>query len=135
VKKSDHVSKRLPYSLEPGDHSAWDELVGTLYNVEEREKIEWFIGAIVSGDSTKIQKAAVFYGPPGSGKGTVLDIILKMFIGYTTTFDAAALGNPNKDFATESFARNPLVAVQGDGDLSRIERRTSQSRSRMPSQG
>src|SRR4051794_5690225 len=32
VKKNDYVSRRLPYSLEPGDYSAWDELVGTLYS-------------------------------------------------------------------------------------------------------
>src|SRR5215471_17344082 len=54
VKKDDYVSRRLPYALAPGDISAWDELVGTLYSVEERAKIEWAIGAIVSGDSTKI---------------------------------------------------------------------------------
>ena len=40
----------LPYSLEPGECSAWNEIVGTLFNVEERAKIEWIIGAIVSGD-------------------------------------------------------------------------------------
>ena len=55
VKKSDYVSKRLPYPLAAGDYSAWDELVGTLYNVEERAKIEWAIGAVVSGDAKKIQ--------------------------------------------------------------------------------
>src|SRR5690606_11598683 len=32
VKKSDYVSRRLPYPLAPGDCSAWDELVGTLYD-------------------------------------------------------------------------------------------------------
>src|SRR5690349_23320021 len=36
VKQSDYVSRRLPYSLGSGDHSSWDELVGTLYSVEER---------------------------------------------------------------------------------------------------
>src|SRR4051794_6886353 len=54
VKRSDYVSRRLPYSLEPGDHRAWDELVGTLYSVEEREKIEWAFGAVISGDAKKI---------------------------------------------------------------------------------
>ena len=32
VRKEDYASKRLSYSLEPGDISAWDELVGTLYS-------------------------------------------------------------------------------------------------------
>src|ERR1044072_5394467 len=38
VKRSDYVSRRLPYALEPGDYSSWDELVGTLYSVEERSE-------------------------------------------------------------------------------------------------
>jgi hypothetical protein len=120
VKKSDHVSRRLPYSLEAGEFSAWNELVGTLYPVEERAKIEWAIGAVLSGDAKKIQKFLVFYGAPSTGKGTVLDIIQKMFVGYTTTFDAKALGSGGSDFATEVFKNNPLVAIQHDGDLSRI---------------
>jgi hypothetical protein len=87
VTKSDYASKKLNYALEEGDISAWDELVGTLYSVEERAKIEWAIGSIVSGDSKSIQKFFVFYGPAGSGKSTVLNIIQKLFEGYTTTFD------------------------------------------------
>ena len=51
VKKEDYASKMLPYSLEEGSIDAWDELVGTLYSPEERAKIEWAIGAIISGDS------------------------------------------------------------------------------------
>src|SRR4051812_46489951 len=63
VKKTDYASKKLSYPLEEGDISAWDELVGTLYSVEERAKIEWAIGSIVAGDSKRIQKFFVFYGP------------------------------------------------------------------------
>jgi len=121
VKRSDYVSHKLPYSLTEGDHSAWDELVGTLYSVEERRKIEWAIGSIVSGDSKKIQKFFVFYGKPGSGKGTIISIIQKLFEGYTATFEAKALGSSNNSFATEAFKSNPLVAIQHDGDLSRID--------------
>lgn len=124
VKRSDYVSRRLPYSLEVGDHSAWDELVGTLYSVEERAKIEWAIGAIISGDSKKIQKFFVFYGAPGSGKGTILAIIEKLFEGYTETFEAKSLGSSNKDFVMEAFKSNPLVAIQQDGDLSKIDDNT-----------
>lgn len=124
IKKSDYVSKRLPYSLAEGDYSAWDELVGTLYNVEERAKIEWAIGAIVSGDSKRIQKFLVLYGPAGTGKSTVLNVIQQLFEGYTTTFEAKALGMSSGAFATEVFKNNPLVAIQQDGDLSRIEDNT-----------
>lgn len=121
IAKNDYVSRRLPYPLLAGDHSAWDELIGTLYSLEERAKIEWAIGAIVSGDSRKIQKFLVFYGPGGTGKSTVMNIIQKLFEGYYVTFEAKALAGSNNMFATEAFRSNPLVAIQHDGDLSKIE--------------
>ena len=120
VTKTDYASKRLSYSLSKGPHPAWDTLVGTLYNEEERAKIEWAIGAVVSGDSKIIQKFLVFYGPPGSGKSTILNIIEKLFHGYTAVFDARELAGNNNSFATSAFKSNPLVAIQHDGDLSRI---------------
>ena len=124
VRREDYSSKRLPYALEEGDISAWDELVGTLYAPEERHKIEWAIGSIVSGESKDIQKFLVFYGPGGTGKSTILNIILKLFDGYYTLFDAKSLGSGSDAFALEPFRNNPLVAVQQDGDLSRIEDNT-----------
>ncbi len=124
VKKSDYVSRRLPYSLEPGTTDAWDELLGVLYSPTERDKIEWAIGAVVAGDAKRIQKFLVFYGPAGSGKSTVLNIVHRLFDGYVTTFDAKALGSNNGTFATEVFKNNPLVAIQHDGDLSKIEDNT-----------
>lgn len=124
TKKSDYVSRKLPYALAPGDYSAWDELMGVLYSKEERAKIEWAIGAVISGDSKKIQKFLVLYGPAGTGKSTVLDIIQKLFVGYTTSFEAKALGSNSNAFATEVFKANPLVAIQHDGDLSKIEDNT-----------
>ena len=98
--------------------------MGTLYSVEERAKIEWAIGAIVSGDAKKIQKFLVLYGPAGTGKSTILNIVEALFAGYTTTFEAKALGSSNGSFATEVFKNNPLVAIQHDGDLSKIEDNT-----------
>ena len=124
VKKTDYASKRLPYSLEAGQHDAWDELMSVLYSPDERDKIEWAIGAVVAGEAKKIQKFLVFYGPAGSGKSTVINIIQKLFEGYTTTFDAKALGSSNNAFATEAFKSNPLVAIQHDGDLSKIDDNT-----------
>ena len=124
IKKTDYASKHLSYALEEGDISAWDELVGTLYSVEERAKIEWAIGSIVAGESKNIQKFFVFYGPAGSGKSTILNIIHKLFEGYTTAFDGKALGRSESTFATEAFKNNPLVAIQHDGDLSKLEDNT-----------
>ena len=124
VTKKDYSSKRLPYPLEKGDISAWDKLISTLYSPEERHKIEWSIGAIVTGDSKNIQKFMVFYGSAGTGKSTILNVIQKLFEGYYSVFDARALGSSSNSFALESFKSNPLVAIQHDGDLSRIEDNT-----------
>ena len=122
--KKDFASKRLPYPLEAGSIEAWDKLISTLYDEEERHKIEWAIGAIVTGDSKKIQKFMVFYGEAGTGKSTILNVVQQLFEGYHTVFDAKALGSSNNAFALESFKSNPLVAIQHDGDLSKIEDNT-----------
>ena len=122
--KKDYASKRLNYPLEAGDINAWDKLISTLYSEEERHKIEWAIGSIVSGDSKTLQKFMVLYGSAGTGKSTILNIIQQLFEGYYSVFDAKALGSSSNSFALEAFKTNPLVAIQHDGDLSRIEDNT-----------
>lgn len=122
--KKDYASKRLPYPLEKGDITAYEKLISTLYSPEERHKIEWAIGSIVTGDSRKLQKFMVLYGAAGTGKSTILNIIQQLFEGYHTVFDAKALGSSSNAFALEAFNTNPLVAIQHDGDLSRIEDNT-----------
>lgn len=124
TKKDDYVSRKLPYSLKEGSIDAWNEIVGTLYSKDERRKIEWAIGAIVSGDSKHIQKFIVMYGSAGTGKSTIINIIEKLFEGYYAVFDAKALGSSTNAFALEAFKSNPLVGIQHDGDLSRIEDNT-----------
>ena len=125
TKKEDYCTKRLSYSLdESGSIDSWNEMISTLYTENERHKIEWVIGAILSGDSKKIQKFAVLYGPPGSGKSTVLNVIQDLFDGYTKMFDAESLGSSTDSFSLEQFKSNPLVAISHDGDLSRIEKNT-----------
>lgn len=122
--KTDFASHKLPYPLEDGEPKAWNKLVGTLYSEEERRKIEWAIGSIVNGDSKIIQKFLVLYGAAGTGKSTVLNVIQQLFDGYTSVFDARALGSASNSFALEAFKTNPLVAIQHDGDLSHIEDNT-----------
>lgn len=124
VKKKDYVSKRLSYPLEKGEYKAYDELIGTLYESEERAKLEWAIGAVVAGEGKHIQKFIVLYGEAGAGKSTILNIIQQLFDGYYTTFEAKALTSTSNAFATEVFKSNPLVAIQHDGDLSHIEDNT-----------
>jgi hypothetical protein len=122
--KKDYASKRLNYPLEPGDITAYDKLISTLYSEEERHKLEWAIGAIVTGESKHIQKFLVLYGAAGTGKSTILNIIQQLFDGYYCVFDAKALGSSGSQFALEPFRNNPLVAIQHDGDLSKIEDNT-----------
>lgn len=124
VEKKDYVSKQLKYPIEDGERKAYTELSTTLYDPEELQKLEWCIGAICAGDSKRIQKFAVLYGEAGTGKSTMLNIIQMLFEGYYTVFEAKALASSSDQFSTEVFKNNPLVAIQHDGDLSRIEDNT-----------
>lgn len=124
VTKKDYSSKRLSYPLEDCPCPAYHELMEKLYAPEERHKIEWAIGSIVTGDSKKIQKFLVLYGGHGTGKSTVLNIIGKLFEGYCATFEAKTLGGANSAFALEAFRTNPLVAIDHDGKLDGIEDNT-----------
>ena len=124
VKKTDYISKRLDYSLSDGPCDAYDEIMSTLYEPDERKKLEWSVGAIISGDSKHIQKFIVLKGAPGTGKSTFLNIVQKLFPGYYKSFRSKALGSNNDSFALESFKDNPLIAIEHDGDLSRIEDNT-----------
>ena len=129
AKKTDYISKKLPYPLEEGDISAYEELISTLYSQTERDKLEWAIGCIISGDSKKVQKFEVLYGDKGTGKSTVLNIIQQLFQidednRFWAPFDAKNLGLSNSAFALESFKDNPLVSIQHDGNLSKIEDNT-----------
>lgn len=123
INKKDYASRRLKYSLSDMPTPAWDELVSSLYEPEEQHKIEWSIGAVVNGDSKTLQKFVVFHGPGGTGKSTILRIIELLFEGYCESFHAKALGGGDP-FALEPFKNNPLVAIDHEGDLSRIEDNT-----------
>lgn len=124
IKKTDYVSHSLPYAMTIQETPAYDELINTLYDETERKKIEWAIGSVISGDSKILQKFIVLYGAPGSGKSTLLNIIQKLFPGYYSFFDSKALTRASNAFALEAFRSNPLIAIEHDGDLSRIEDNT-----------
>lgn len=119
--RKDYASKRLPYDLEEGEPDAYNELMSTLYDVKERRKLEWATGAVLNGDGKNIQKMMVLYGPPGSGKSTFLHILEQLLQGYWTVFDAKSLTSASSSFSTHFFSTNPLVAIQHDGQLSKIE--------------
>ena len=123
-KKEDYASKRLSYPLEKGSIEAYDKLMSVLYSEEERRKIEWAIGSVVSGDSKTIQKFIVLYGEAGTGKSTVLNIIDALFEDYCISFESKTLGQANASFALEQFRGNPLVAIDHEGKLSTLEDNT-----------
>jgi len=124
VHKDDYATKTLPYPLVDEKTESYDKLMSTLYDEPERHKLEWSIGSIVAGESKNVQKFVVLYGSAGTGKSTVLNIIQQLFEGYYSVFDAKALGSSTNVFALEAFKTNPLVAIQHDGDLSKIEDNT-----------
>lgn len=122
--KRDYASKRLDYDICEMPIPNYTELMQTLYEPDERDKLEWAIGAIISGDSKSIQKFIVLYGDAGSGKSTFLKIVEQLFGPYLSTFDAKEMGSMNNQFALNFMKNNPLVSIQHDGDLSRIEDNT-----------
>lgn len=118
-RKEDYATKRLPYAIGPGETPAYDKLMDTIFDPEEKQKLEWAIGAVISGDSKKIQKMMVLYGGPGTGKSTFLTyVVQELFDGYYSVFDAKDLVSKNSQFSMSAFSNNPLVAIQHDGDLS-----------------
>jgi len=121
ITKTSYSTHHLPYELKKGSTKAYDRLMSVLYDDEERQKLEWTIGAILTGDSKRIQKFCVLYGDAGSGKSTFLNILQRLVEGYYIAFNAKALVGNNNIFGTEVFKNNPLVAIQHDGDLSKIE--------------
>lgn len=119
--KEDAATFKMGYSLSDAPAPAWDELCGTLYGDQERIKFEYAIGSVLAGASLYLQKMYVFFGDPGTGKSTIMDIIEQLFAGHTGSFRAMDLGDASKQFSLEPFKLNPLVAVDQDTDMSKIE--------------
>lgn len=121
VKKSDYISIRLSYPLLEGSTKAFHTMFNILYDDENLQKIMWAIGSVLSGESRNIQKFYVLYGKPGTGKSTLLDLIGKLTEAHAVPFSVEEIGKYNSSFALESIKDNPLVAIDHEGDLSRIE--------------
>lgn len=120
VKREDYSTHHLEYPLEEGCMDCYNELMSTLYDPEERHKLEWAIGCVVSGDSTWVQKFIVIVGDPGTGKSTFFKILRKLFKGYIATINAKALGDSRASFALEPLKNDPLVAIEDDAKLDKI---------------
>lgn len=123
--KTDYSSMKLPYALQEGPTEAWDQLFGTLYLPPELHKLEWAIGSVATGASKELQKFFVLYGDRGTGKGTFLKVLGDvLFPGYAQAFAAQSLGQANNSFPLQDLKDNPLIAIDMDGKLNRIEDNT-----------
>lgn len=119
LKREDYATKTLPYHLSKKEPIAYQKLTSVLYSQDELMKIEWCIGAVLSGDSKNIQKFLVITGDAGSGKSTMLNIMQMLFEGYYISFDSKAIVG-NNQFGLSQFKSNPRIAIEHDGNLSRI---------------
>lgn len=119
TKRENYSTKSLPYHLEDKETPAYTHIATTLYSPKELHKIEWCIGAVLSGDSKTLQKFLVITGDAGSGKSTMLNIIQMLFQGYYISFESKSLVN-GTTFGLEQFKSNPLIAIEHDGNLSHI---------------
>lgn len=123
-KREYYSTHRLPYPLLQMDTPCYDKLMDVFYAPEERKKLEWAIGSIVYGDSTWIQKFIVITGEPGTGKGSFFKILRQLFTGYYAAINAKALGDGNSRFALEPLKHDPLIGLEDDSDLSKINDNT-----------
>ena len=129
--RESYASFKLNYSMANVETPCFDKLMNTCYSQVDQDKIMWFAGSIIDGASKRIQKFLVLYGDIGTGKGSVIDLLMKLFgmtdkdhLGYTATFDADSLGDSRQQFATSAFKNNPIVAFQPDGKLDRLDTNT-----------
>lgn len=130
IRKTDYCDFKLPYSIEDGPRYNYDELMTNLYEPEEIDKIEWAIGAIITGDSKTIEKAIAFYGDPGSGKSTVLKIISNMFKlnrtrKYYGPISTKDLAKKNDNFSASSLKDYKLILIDHDANLTHLDENTT----------
>lgn len=128
IKKEDYVSYKMDYPLQPGSIDNFKTILDTLYLPDEQKKICWMIGAMLAGDQGKIQKFFVFFGAPGTGKSTILNIIETLLGGkkspYIAKFTAELLVNKDS-FGTDFLFSDPIFAFDDEAVLSRVDSKST----------
>lgn len=124
-RREDYASRTFPYTPAPGDTAAFNEMLSVWFDPENQTRIKWAIGSILSGATHDIHKFYVLYGEPGTGKSSLLKIIRLLFPNETIPFTVSDLTSGTNDFALSVFRDNPLVAIDEEGDLSRVARNSS----------
>lgn len=140
VKRSDYATFKLPYALAEGSIENYEKMFHPFFITEdgddtEWKKLEWVTGAILSGASKRTQKMLVLFGPGGTGKSTWLDLQSDYLLsckqdkddvdlpGYSSTVNGKALCN-GYTFALETMQNGPLISVDDDAKLDKIEDNT-----------
>lgn len=130
IKRTDYVSKTLDYPLLEQQTPYYDTICDVLYLPDEREKWEWAVGSMITGDSARIQKMFAFYGQPGTGKSTIISKILAELIfggyemGYATKFEANLLCGGN-EFGTDFLENDSVLAYDDDAEMNMITSRST----------
>lgn len=124
-KREDYATKSMSYSINSESCSNYDKLMSVLYSPEDRTMLEWLAGAALCGDGGRIDKFVYLEGEPGSGKSTFLNILEAVIGPYGASIKAEELASTSGMFATSQLKNGPLIAIQHDGDLSKIETNTT----------
>lgn len=121
IEKRDYSTVQMPYSLVDAPCPCYDALMSVLYNPEDRTMLEWVAGAALCNEGGKIEKFVYLEGDPGSGKSTFLNILSKVVGPYGKNIRAEGFVSSSDGFATAELKDAPLVGIQHDGDLSKVE--------------
>lgn len=113
--REDYSTTQLSYTPTSGETPAFDEMFELLYEKDELTKILWFIGAVLTNNMHRIQKFLFLYGGKGSGKGTIITVIKKLFEGYYSGLDLRKLTS-GSEFATSGVTETQLL-IDDDADL------------------
>lgn len=136
VQLEDYATFRLPYALAEGSIENYKAMFEPLYSPEEFRKLEWATGAILSGASKRTQKMLVLFGGGGTGKSTWLDLQRDWIFswkrdtgdqslpGYDSSISVKDLCYGNSAFALETLQKGPLISVDDDAKLDRIDDNT-----------
>lgn len=121
VGKYDYSTKQMPYALVNAACPNYDELMHILYAPEDRTMLEWLAGAALANEGGNIEKFVYLEGDPGSGKSTFLNILFMVAGPYAANIRAEELVSKSDAFGTGQLKDAPLIAIQHDGDLSKVE--------------
>lgn len=130
ISRTSYASKTLDYPLIEQPTPYYDALCEVLYLPDEREKWEWAVGSMITGDSSKIQKMFAFYGEPGTGKSTIISKIFadQIFggidMGYAVKFEANNLCGGN-EFGTDFLENDSVLVYDDDAEMGMITVRST----------